>query len=549
MPKDPLIGTVVNEKYKVEALIGEGGMGKVFRVTHLELNKLFALKLMQFDIATSSTKNIARFKREASTLAKLNHPNIVSITDFGVLENYQLPYIIMEYIEGVTLRKLLKLKETLTEPQTISIAKQLCLALQEAHSQGVIHRDLKPENILIKELGDDEFFVRIVDFGIAKLMKGENNASDESSEGSPGTLRYCSPEQFFKQSIDARADIFSLSLICYEMLTSEVPTVMLGQFKSLVEMRPGITPKLSEVIEKGLALQVEERLESAVLLKKELDAIEQTHLIQNLREQVKPQTVIIPPKITKPLEINLKTDVFTGNTNKPPKTQAKIYLAIALTVLIVASIVGSYNVYDNLYLSNEMTSSIPEMLTVKGEPFFMGSDSGDKYSRPSHKVTLKSFQVSRELITNAQYADFVKLGFYSAPSHWGKDFPPKEILNTPVTNVSWNDAEAYCKWLSKKTGKPYRLLSEIEWEYLARNNSSLDIKNLAADYFEWTGSEFLLYEGSNITLPEKVRQTPTVILRGKDEKVGKDPVTDRLWQAKSYSEPKLSFRIAMDLHN
>lgn len=547
MNKDPLIGTIVNEKYKVEALVGEGGMGKVFRATHLELNKPFALKLMQFDIATSSAKNISRFKREASTLAKLNHPNIVSITDFGVLDKRQLPYIIMEYVEGVTLRKLLKLKETLTESQAINIVKQLCLALHEAHSQGVIHRDLKPENIIIRELEGNEFFVRIVDFGIAKLMKGDSDPNHDSSEGSPGTLRYCSPEQFFKQPVDGRADIFSLCLIFYEMLTNEVPTVMLGDFKPLTEMRPGATPKLDEVIKKGLAQKSSERIESAIALKKELDAIEQASLIQDLKDQVKPKPLVIVQKVTNPLDTNLKTEPQLNKINS--KSRKQIYILALIALLLFTTTFALYKLSQGPAQSSQTDILLPKMVKVKGEAFFMGSDDGDEYSKPSHKVSIKSFEVSTDLVTNKEYADFVKSAFNSPPAHWKNDSPTKEIAEKPVTNVSWNEAQSYCKWLSSKTGQKYRLPLETEWEFIARNNSNLNIKNIAVDYFEWTNSEFSLYQGSQVTLPEELRNTVTIILRGKDEKAGKDPVTDRLWQVKSYTEDKLSFRLVKEIAN
>lgn len=549
MNKDPLVGTVINEKYRVEALIGEGGMGKVFRVIHLELNKPFALKLMQFDLATSSTKNLSRFKREASTLAKLSHPNIVSITDFGVLETSQLPYIIMEYIEGITLRKLLKLKGTLTESQAINITKQLCLALHEAHSQGIIHRDLKPENIIIRELEDNQFLVRIVDFGIAKLMKGDGiSKGDESSEGSPGTLRYCSPEQFFKQPINTRADIFSLCLIFYEILTGEVPTVMLGQFKSLIEMRPGVTPKLSDIIAKGLEPLPSDRLESAIILKKELDNIEQANLFEELKEKVKPKP-ITPLKLPPLPNEKFKPDVFINNITHNPKTPWKTYLAIVLIIVSFMGIIGGYKLYQVFYISNQMTSPLPTMITFKEDTFFMGSDEGDEFSKPSHRVHLKSFQISKDLITNGQYADFVKLGFYSPPSHWNGDKPPQDILEKPITNISWNDAQAYCKWLSKQTGQTYRLPLESEWEYIARTNANSSIRQIAENYFEWTNSEFYIYEGSTVTIPETLRRVPTAILRGKDKSLQQSPITYRMWETKLYLEPNLSFRVAKSLDN
>src|SRR5262249_31613388 len=134
---DSAIGTVIDNKYRIDSLIGEGGMGKVFRVTHLQLNKTFALKL----ISAVNAKRLLRFKREAEALAKINHPNVVMVTDFGMTTD-DLPYIVMEYIEGVTLYRFCKLEGPLSEKQVVHIAKQICAGLHEAHLQGIVHRDL-----------------------------------------------------------------------------------------------------------------------------------------------------------------------------------------------------------------------------------------------------------------------------------------------------------------------------------------------------------------------------------------------------------------------
>jgi serine/threonine-protein kinase len=554
-----LTGTIINEKYHVDSLIGEGGMGRVFRVTHLDLKKVFALKLMSFDPRANNATRLSRFKREANALARLKHPNIVSIVDFGIIKSSQLPFIVMEYIEGITLRKMLNQKGTLKESQAIHITKQLCLGLYEAHSQGIIHRDLKPENIIIRELDNNELLVSVVDFGIVKLINNQFPSEDESitvtTDNAPGTLRYCAPEQFFRQPIDVRADLFTICLILYEMLTGEVPPVMIGEIKSLSEMRPGVTPKLSDIVGKGLSQSPNERQESVLELKAELDSLDKI-------EEPKPKKdskQIVRPAIIEPKPINLpnnsskslpsngfeKSSIQTKTTEKP-KSSWKIYAMICLAVLVFVTGVFFFKVYQNSFSAKELTYSLPQFILVKGEPFFMGSNTGDEYSQPSHKVEIKTFQVSRTLVTNRQYAEFVKSTHYFPPIHWKSAIPEASILELPVTNISWNDANSYCAWLSKESGKTYRLLSEAEWEYIARNNVKLGVEQIANDYFEWTSSEFVLYQGSTATLPDKVLQSHSIVLRGKDEKVGKDPITDRLWQMKTYAEAKLSFRVAID---
>ncbi len=281
-----MLGSTIEGKYRIDRLLGAGGMGKVFKATHLNLNKTFALKLMHFSGASDPT-NLARFRREAEALAKISHPNVVMVTDFGVLQPENIPYIVMEFIEGRTLREVLSKDGPLNVRKTINIAKQICAGLAEAHRQGIVHRDLKPENIMIREYDESELIARVLDFGIAKFAQPSAEMDETAATGMTGTVKYMAPEQFFGLPIDHKADIFTLCLIIYEMLTLAVPPVMLGKFKLPSELVPGITSKMDEVILKGLAQVSQERYESIHDLKKELEAVEQ---MANL-EEVVPEAV------------------------------------------------------------------------------------------------------------------------------------------------------------------------------------------------------------------------------------------------------------------
>ncbi|KAF0211789.1 MAG: serine/threonine protein kinase, partial [bacterium] len=254
----------------------------VFRVNHINLGKTFALKLMSFSIAEVDSKQLQeidsnrliRFKREAEALAKINHPNIVSIIDFGVISGH-FPYIVMEFVDGKSLRDILN-EKTFSEREAVQIIKQVCSGIHEAHILGIIHRDLKPENIMIQRLSTGELLARVLDFGIAKLTK--LNKSDEKNlnitgNDTPGTMKYMAPEQFMSLGIDARTDIFTICLILYEMLTGEIPPVMIGKYKSVAEMRPGVTPGLSLLVSKGLSLSPDDRAQSALELRNELELI------------------------------------------------------------------------------------------------------------------------------------------------------------------------------------------------------------------------------------------------------------------------------------
>lgn len=278
---DPMVGRQIEGKYRVDRLLGQGGMGKVFKVTHLKLSKTFALKLMHPAQVTANPANLVRFEREAEALARITHPNVVMVTDFGVISE-QAPYIVMEYIEGITLRKLLKTDGQLSERQAINITKQICAGLHEAHRQGIVHRDLKPENIMIQIFDDGERMARVLDFGIA-VMK-ESSSPTLTEDWSMGTLKYMSPEQMYGVPLDARSDIFTICLMLYEMLTGVVPIVMMGKVVHLCDLRPSITPTLGEIIHRGMTVETEARQRSVLELKRELETVEQETMFQGASE-------------------------------------------------------------------------------------------------------------------------------------------------------------------------------------------------------------------------------------------------------------------------
>ncbi|KAF0248753.1 MAG: serine/threonine protein kinase [bacterium] len=271
---DPMVGTYIEGKYRVDRLLGQGGMGKVFKVTHLKLSKTFALKLMHPAQVTANPANLVRFEREAEALARIN---VVMVTDFGVLSEKN-PYIVMEYIEGISLRKLLKTEGQLSERQAINITKQICAGLHEAHRQEIVHRDLKPENIMIQVFDDGEKMARVLDFGIA-VMK-ESSSPTLAEDWSMGTLKYMSPEQMYGVPLDARSDIFTICLMVYEMLTGTVPIAMMGKVLPLCDLRPSITATLGEIIHRGISLEPSARQRTVLELKRELETVEQETMFQ-----------------------------------------------------------------------------------------------------------------------------------------------------------------------------------------------------------------------------------------------------------------------------
>ncbi len=220
---DPLIGTTIAGRYEVRGLLGEGGMGTVYEVRHKMLGRSFAMKVLRRDVARDPSLT-ERFVHEAKATASIKHPHIVSITDFGELDD-GTPYFVMELLVGQTLAHFIRTRGPVPIPRAYTILAQIAGALGAAHEAGVVHRDLKPENVFLlrrsgTDLLDGEDEVKVVDFGAAKVL----GASRVTKAGIVfGTPHYMSPEQASGQPVDHRADIYALGVIAYEMLTSRVP--------------------------------------------------------------------------------------------------------------------------------------------------------------------------------------------------------------------------------------------------------------------------------------------------------------------------------------
>ncbi|HEY6227538.1 MAG TPA: serine/threonine-protein kinase, partial [Verrucomicrobiae bacterium] len=244
-------------------LIGQGGMGFVYKARQPKLDRLVALKILAQPLA-EQTHFAERFTREGRTLAKLNHPNIVTIHDFGQAGAFF--YLLMEYVDGVNLRQAMR-AGAVNSTQALAIVPRICEALQYAHNEGVLHRDIKPDNILLDTRGR----VKIADFGIAKLMAeavAENPLT--GSGASLGTPHYMAPEQIEKpNAVDHRADIYSLGVVFYEMLTGELP---LGRFAAPSE-KSAIDPRLDDVVFQTLEKQPERRPQSADEVKTRVETI------------------------------------------------------------------------------------------------------------------------------------------------------------------------------------------------------------------------------------------------------------------------------------
>ncbi len=240
-------------EYEIHELLGRGGMGAVYRVRHKKLAREVALKVLLPNLA-DDPEFAARFTREARAMARLDHPNVVGVHDFGEREG--LFYLMMEYVDGSNLRELID-GGTLTARDALKIVPQICDALQFAHERRIVHRDVKPENILV----DEDLRVRIADFGLSKLLgEGGDKVVLTRTEQIFGTPQYMAPEQMkMTAEVDHRADIYSLGVVLYEMLTGDLP---IGRF-AVPSEKGDASESMDEVVLKSLANEPDQRYQSA----------------------------------------------------------------------------------------------------------------------------------------------------------------------------------------------------------------------------------------------------------------------------------------------
>jgi serine/threonine protein kinase/tetratricopeptide (TPR) repeat protein len=283
---DPLAGVVLDDKYRLDERLGEGGMGAVYRATHLLIERPVAVKVLSQRLVTDESAR-ERFRREARAAGRLQHTNAVTVTDFGETRD-GLVYLVMELLEGKPLREVLAHDAPLDPARAVSLMMQISAAVEAAHEAGIIHRDLKPGNIFLVQRPDSPHIVKVLDFGIAKLAGdgGEFNLVDTLTGTGVmiGTPRYMSPEQCDGAQLTPASDVYSLGVILYEMLTGQTPfnggtPLSLALKHSSESPRPprelvaNIPPALEGVVLHALAKKPEERDSDAGEFRRELFAV------------------------------------------------------------------------------------------------------------------------------------------------------------------------------------------------------------------------------------------------------------------------------------
>jgi serine/threonine-protein kinase len=287
-----LVGVVLSGRYRIERLLGEGGMGAVYQAEHTHMKKRLAVKVLHPEMSRLS-EVVARFEREAMAAAHIDHPNVATATDFGKLDDGSF-FLVLEFVEGTSLRDAIN-DGRLPYPRAMHVVRQIAGALQRAHSLGIVHRDLKPENVMLVEREGDPDFVKVLDFGIAKVPVGELGGDAKPGQALTqlgmvyGTPEYMAPEQALGQNVDARADLYALGVMAFEMLAGMRP---FDHESKVALLGMHVTAPVPKIAQKAPDAEVPEEVEAIV---RRLLAKEASDRFADARELIDAINVVCPP--------------------------------------------------------------------------------------------------------------------------------------------------------------------------------------------------------------------------------------------------------------
>jgi formylglycine-generating enzyme required for sulfatase activity/serine/threonine protein kinase len=732
---------ILDARYQLERRLGQGGMGVVFHARHIFLKTQHAIKIILPDLVGNDPMLVTRFRQEALAAAAVRHPNIISVTDFGVVRS-TMPFLVMEFVKGKSLQEIMAEEGAMPAARAFELICPTAAGVAAAHRQNIVHRDLKPLNIMIQDNIPVAEGLKILDFGLAKIKSGELLGSfvQAKTSGLMGSPFYMAPEQWSDEEPDARADIYSLGIILYQMLSGDVPfkgsSIPSIMKKHLTESPPSLKSRgvtvphqIEAVVRHALAKEVGERTPSVEAFLKELndavssvsfglkttsDSAEATEtspsvdpnktmvsmeqgsqtgsmekgsgfetnfdphagtisssaLDEQLQQQlsttseaikreradkerfardelareeeqrqrtaeqdarkraeederqrkereereekdrkhreqldrvarqaeeleeklarlatsmVPHDTAAIDPEATQVHQRTIPGQVIVDNslagarvgqqtqapfqTIVPEKKKSPAILigVVLLLVVLAGAGIGGYlmlrpqpgatngNINVNRGVNGNTnnggpteTTFKPDLVSIPGGTFQMGRNNGPPQETPAHPVNVQPFAMDKTEVTNGEYAEFVRETNHAAPSHWNGTKPPFGQELWPIVNVSLDDAVAFAGWRSKRDGVTYRLPTEAEWEYAARNGEGADlypwgkewkpnqavldegtpaevgshpsgnnkwgVEDLIGNVWEWTSSKVSSYPGNPVTIPTSTQDW--VAIRG-----------------------------------
>lgn len=510
-------------QYTLLERLGEGGMGEVFKARHTTMGRIVALKLIRKDRLADAAA-VKRFHREIQAAAQLTHPNVVHAFDADQVDGTHL--FVMEYIEGFDLNQLVKDKGPLPVAHACDFIRQAALGLQHAHEKGMVHRDIKPANLLLAKNGT----VKILDMGLARVARPDSDeaSSTLTKEGSVmGTLDYIAPEQAMdSHTVDIRADLYSLGCTFYFLLTGKVPfpggdalaKLMKHKLEEPVpveKLRPDVPPNVVGVMRKLMAKQPEDRFQTPA----ELAAV----LAQGIAGASPSAFTAATDDLTNRGFSAIASSDTIADPNAPPLRAARRRWLVRTTVgaLVLCSLLGLFAFllfrdsgsstgtgktvpvvdpgppplaiapfdekqameYQRRWADYLKTKVVEEnsigmkLAVIPPGKFTMGSSDNEPghqgwHEGPQHEVEItQPFSIGLYEVTVGQFRKFVDDGNKpEGGDAWRKPFAGQTDEH-PVVNVTWNDADAFCKWLSKKESKQYALPTEAQWECSCRAGS------------------------------------------------------------------------------
>ncbi len=350
---DDRVGELIDEKFTILGILGTGGMGTVYRALQHSMEREVAIKVLRKSLSEDITL-VKRFLVEAKGVSRLNHPNIITLFDFGQSEEGEL-YLVMELLEGLPLGEMLERHGRMEPERAVAIIVQVLDALYAAHEHGVVHRDLKPDNIFIVQgAGSMGEFVKVLDFGIAKMKTLDADNSITRTGNVCGTPQYMSPEQAMGEEVDARSDIYAVAVVLYEMLTGMPPfsgdtpmKVMVQQVNDhpppLSTALPAIevTQQLEAVILKGLAKEAGERPSSGVAFKELLlGALSEGDTMPEgasaAAATARPSSSELVQALAPTLDVPMPVETGTRAAAPPPRKSSRMPWVIAAAAIVAA---------------------------------------------------------------------------------------------------------------------------------------------------------------------------------------------------------------------
>lgn len=502
--------------YEVLSLLGHGGMGAVYKGRQTVLDRLVAIKILPPGLeADDEGANFAeRFKNEARSMAKLSHPGIVGVHDFGET-NDGLLYFVMEFVEGHDVTKMIAQTGALPPENAVAITAHVCDALQYAHERGIIHRDIKPANVMVSYEGT----VKVADFGLAKMTAGGETAGLTRSGMALGTMHFMAPEALVMgMEVDHRADLYAVGVMLYNMLTGKVPH---GAFEMPSVKMPGLDPRFDAIILKAMKEDPDQRYQSAAEMRAALDTL-LTQPVVKVEAEATEAPAALPTRARPQRSAAAQPHRPPQPKPKPPSSSGWLVPA-ALVILALGA--GAYWFHGQRSAASQgrQTGDAPShgrgpagtapavrealdpaptaAATVSSSspapPATMKlqvpAPTSGAVASPAPQAAMPSATKNQPFVNTlgmkfvplpgtdllmcvheTRYSDYAAFAAESPGIHdaWksqsAEGFAPTERTGDhPVFNVSWEDARSFCVWLSKKEGRTFRLPTDAEWSIAA----------------------------------------------------------------------------------